>query len=80
MAWEKLKRVLKTRSLEIESIGEAMGYSGLSTLEPETIPLDAKVVLVGDRMLYYMMAALDPDVARLFKVAVDFDESYERKP
>jgi lon-related putative ATP-dependent protease len=78
MAWEKLKRVLKTRRLEIESIGEAMGYSGLSTLEPETIPLDVKVVLIGDRMLYYMMAALDPDVARLFKVAVDFDESFER--
>ena len=78
MAWEKLKRVLKTRRLEIESIGEAMGYSGLSTLEPETIPLDVKVILIGDRMLYYMMAALDPDVARLFKVAVDFDESFER--
>lgn len=78
MAWEKLKRVLKTRRLEIESIGEAMGYSGLTTLEPETIPLDVKVVLVGDRMLYYMMSALDPDVSRLFKVAVDFDESFER--
>tara|TARA_R110002126_G_scaffold7828_24_gene37902 strand:+ start:11044 stop:13470 length:2427 start_codon:yes stop_codon:yes gene_type:complete len=78
MAWEKLKRVLKTRRLEIESIGEAMGYSGLTTLEPETIPLDVKVVLVGDRMLYYMMSSLDPDIARLFKVAVDFDESFER--
>lgn len=78
MAWEKLKRVLKTRRLEIESIGEAMGYSGLTTLEPETIPLDVKVVLVGDRMLYYMMSSLDPDVGRLFKVAVDFDESFER--
>jgi lon-related putative ATP-dependent protease len=78
MAWEKLKRVLKTRRLEIESIGEAMGYSGLTTLEPEAIPLDVKVVLVGDRMLYYMMTALDPDVGRLFKVAVDFDESFER--
>ena len=78
MAWEKLKRVLKTRRLEIESIGEAMGYSGLTTLEPETIPLDVKVVLVGDRMLYYMMSSLDSDVGRLFKVAVDFDESFER--
>lgn len=80
MAWEKLKRSLKTGRIEIESLGEAMGYSGLTTLEPEAIPLNVKVVLIGDRMLYYMMASLDPDVARLFKVAVDFDESVERGP
>lgn len=80
MAWEKLKRSLKTGRLEIESLGEAMGYSGLTTLEPESIPLNVKVVLIGDRMLYYMMSALDPDVGRLFKVAVDFDDSVERKP
>lgn len=80
MAWEKLKRSLKTGRLEIESLGEAMGYSGLTTLEPEAIPLNVKVVLVGDRMLYYMMSALDPDVGRLFKVAVDFDDSVARKP
>ncbi|MFT5486020.1 MAG: lon-related putative ATP-dependent protease [Paracoccaceae bacterium] len=80
MAWESLKRCLKTRRLEIESLGEAMGYSGLTTLEPEAIPLNVKVVLIGDRMLYYMMSALDPDVGRLFKVAVDFDDSVERKP
>jgi lon-related putative ATP-dependent protease len=80
MAWEKLKRVLKTRRLEIESINEALGLSGLATLEPEAIPLDLKVVLVGDRMFYHLMSAYDPDVARLFKVAVDFDESFERSP
>lgn len=80
MAWESLKRTLKTGRLEIESLGEAMGYSGLTTLEPEAIPLNVKIVLIGDRMLYYMMSALDPDVRRLFKVAVDFDDSVERKP
>ncbi|MEX2453170.1 MAG: ATP-binding protein [Rhodospirillaceae bacterium] len=80
MAWEKLKRVLKTQRLEIEGLSEAFGYSGLATLEPESIPLDLKIVLVGDRMLYYMMSALDPDVGRLFKVAVDFEDSFERTP
>ena len=80
MAWETLKRSLKTGRIEIESIGEALGYGGLATLEPEPIPLDLKVVLVGDQYLYHMMAALDPDVQRLFKVAVDFDGSFERNP
>ena len=78
LAWEKLKRVLKSKQLEIESMSSALGFAELSTLEPAPIPLDVKVVLVGDRMLYYMMTALDPDVNRLFKVAVDFDESFER--
>ena len=78
LVWDQLKRVLKNKCLAIEGLYEAMGYSSLTTLEPETIPLDVKVVLVGDRMLYYMLSSLDPDVGRLFKVAVDFEESFER--
>lgn len=78
MAWEMLKRVLKNRRLDIESLGEAMGYSGLTTLEPEPIPLDVKVVLVGDRRLYYLLSSFDPDIERLFKVSVDFDDTVDR--
>ncbi len=51
LAWDHLKRVLRSRCLAIESLGEAMGYAGLTTLDPEPIPLDIKIVLVGDRML-----------------------------
>ncbi len=80
LAWEHLKRVLRSRCLAIESLGEAMGYAGLTTLDPEPIPLDIKIVLVGDRMLYHLLSAYDPDVQRLFKVAVDFEDSFERSP
>jgi predicted ATP-dependent protease len=50
------------------------------SLEPEPIPLDVKVALVGDRMLYYMLHQLDPDFGELFKVAADFDAEMDRSP
>jgi predicted ATP-dependent protease len=47
-------------------------------LEPEPIPLDVKVVIIGERMIYYTLAQLDPEFQRLFKVAADFDEQIPR--
>ena len=79
-AWEALKRALKGREIRIEQPGEASGLSFVSTqsLDPEPIPLDLRVVLFGDRDLYYTLAALDPDFAGLFKVQADFDDSIAR--
>ena len=48
------------------------------TLDPEPIPLDVKVVLFGDRELYYLLAAHDPDFRGLFKVQADFDDTIAR--
>src|SRR6185503_9243332 len=54
-AWEALKRAIKTREIRIEPPGEASGFSiSTQTLDPEPIPLDVRVVLFGDRELYYM--------------------------
>jgi len=50
------------------------------SLEPEPIPLEVKVVLVGQRLLYYLLHAYDPEFAALFKVAVDFEEDMPRGP
>jgi len=79
-AWEALKRAIKAREIRIEQPGEVAGFSLVSTqsLDPEPIPLDLRVVLFGDRELYYMLAALDPDFGRLFKVQADFDDSIVR--
>jgi predicted ATP-dependent protease len=48
------------------------------SLEPEPIPLDTKVVLLGNRLLYYMLAEYDPEFRELFKVAADFEDEVER--
>lgn len=77
-AWEGLKRVLKTGSIRIESLGQALSLISASTLEPEPIPLDIKVVLLGDRHLYYLLCEYDPEFNELFKVAADFDDAIER--
>jgi lon-related putative ATP-dependent protease len=77
-AWEGLKRALRNDEIQIESPGQALGLIRTVTLEPEAIPLDVKIVIVGERLLYYLLDALDPDMDRLFKVMADFDEQIER--
>jgi len=79
-AWEGLKRVLRANEICIESIGQQFGQVSTIALEPEPIPLDLKIVLLGDRMLYYQLCEYDPDFSELFKVVVDFEEEMERSP
>jgi lon-related putative ATP-dependent protease len=77
-AWEGLKRALRAGRVHIESIGQMLSLLSTVTLEPEPIPLDVKVALLGDRMLYYLLAQFDPDFGDLFKVGADFDGEMDR--
>lgn len=77
-AWEGLKRALKSRAIHIESLGQVYSLVSTVSLEPEAIPLDAKIVLFGDRFLYYLLQQYDPEFGELFKVAADFEEHVER--
>ena len=77
-AWEALKRTIKGREIRMEQPSEMAGMMSTQTLDPEPIPLDVKVILFGDRELYYMLASADPDFSRLFKVQADFDDSIAR--
>lgn len=77
-AWDGLKRVLRAREISIESLGQILSLVSTVSLEPAAIPLDIKVVLVGERLLYYLLVEYDPEFAELFKVAADFEEDFER--
>jgi predicted ATP-dependent protease len=77
-AWEALKRALRAREIHTRSLGQEIGIISTVSLEPEPIPLDVKVVLVGERRLYYLLHELDPEFAQLFKVAADFEEDMPR--
>ncbi|HET91938.1 MAG TPA: ATP-binding protein [Chloroflexi bacterium] len=79
-AWDGLKRALRAREIRIEPLGQALSLVSTVSLEPEPIPLDVKVILVGERLLYYMLYELDPDFGELFKVAVDFNKEMDRTP
>ena len=77
-AWEALKRALHSKELRIEPVERLMSLVSTVSLEPEPIPLDIKVIILGDRSLYYLLCEYDPDFADLFKVAADFEETLER--
>lgn len=71
-AWEALKRALKNQELRIERMGEERQAITTKSLEPEPIPLDVKVIVIGDPMLYYVLHGRDEDFQELFKVKADF--------
>ena len=77
-AWEALKRALKSSQVRIESLGQTLGLLSTVTLDPQPIPLNAKIVLVGERLLYYLLCSLDTEFNELFKVAADFEEHMDR--
>ena len=77
-AWEALKRAIKGREIRVEQPAEAAGLVSSQSLDPQAIPLDVKVILFGDRELYYLLAEHDPDFTGFFKVQADFDDTIAR--
>jgi lon-related putative ATP-dependent protease len=77
-AWEGLKRALQARQIRIESLGQIYSWISTVSLEPEPVPLQVKVILLGERLLYYLLCRYDPDFMELFKVAADFEDNMVR--
>lgn len=77
-AWQALKRSLIAKKAGIENIGQMMGFIASVSLKPDPLPLNIKVILLGERYYYYLLCALDPEFPELFKVAADFDENIDR--
>lgn len=73
LAWDGLKRALRGRQVEIEDIGERLGYLTTKTLRPAPIPLDVKVVIVGRSYWYHLLHSYDEEFPELFKVKAEFD-------
>jgi predicted ATP-dependent protease len=72
-SWEGLKRVLKTREVCMENLGEQFGLLAMSSLRPQPIPVDVKVILIGSPQLYHLLYHYDEDFRKLFKIKADFD-------
>ncbi len=77
-AWRAFKRALSDGVIRIEE--PATDSVATKTLDPEPIPLDVKIVLMGSSALYYSLFGLDEDFPKLFKVKADFDADMERSP
>ena len=78
-SWDVLKRVLRTREIRIENIGEHFGLVAMATLRPQPIPLNIKVVMIGNPFIYQILYHYDEDFRKLFKIKADFDIEMERK-
>lgn len=77
-AWEGLKRALLRKEIRIESLAEMYSLISTTSLEPAPIPLGLKIVLLGDRHLYYLLQAYDPDFDKFFRVLADFEDVFDR--
>ena len=77
-SWAALKRALRRRTILIEDIAYLIGITSTVSLEPDPIPLAIKVIFFGDRLLYFLLAAFDPEFAEHFKVLADFDDDLDR--
>lgn len=72
-AWEGLKRVLKTKKLVIENLSEQYGMLAMASLKPQPIPINVKIILVGNPHLYHLLYNYDEDFRKLFRIYADFD-------
>ena len=76
--WEGLKRMLSSGEIRIESLAHSLSLMSTLTLEPEPIELDVKIVLIGSRILYYLLYNYDPEFKNIFKINADFEDDTQR--
>jgi lon-related putative ATP-dependent protease len=72
-SYDSLKRALRSKEIRIEDVWEQYRLITTTTLRPEPIPLDVKVILTGNPLLYYILYNYDDEYRELFKVKADFD-------
>jgi lon-related putative ATP-dependent protease len=77
-AYDSLKRAIRNKEIKIEDVWEQYRLISTTTLKPEAMPLDVKVILVGNPYLYYLLYNLDEEYRELFKVKADFDSRMGR--
>jgi predicted ATP-dependent protease len=77
-SWEALKRALRSGEARVENLSEFVGGVPTTTLRPEPIPVDLKVIIIGQPRHYFLLYALDEDFPKLFKIRADFDTEFHR--
>jgi len=77
-AWEGLKRALRSEQIKIETPGQIQSFISTISLDPQPIPIQVKVALLGEPMLYHLLEEFDPESRELFRVASDFDDRMDR--
>ena len=72
--YEALKKALRVKELSIENTQDQRSSMVMVSLKPEPIPLDLKVILIGNSEIYHTLLAMDSDFKKLFKIKVEFED------
>ena len=78
ICYDTLKKALLVKEISIENNVDQRSYMVMISLKPEPIPLNVKVILIGDANIYHTLLALDPDFRKLFKIKSEFEENAPR--
>ena len=71
--WEAIKRTLLLEQIKIENVESAEGYSNIQTLEPEPLPFNFKIILIGEEWIYDMLSVYDNDFKKFFTIKAQFE-------
>ncbi len=77
-AWPALKRTIKTKEAGIEEPLEQLGLMMPQGMRPQPMPISVKIILIGEPLIYHLLATYDEDFWELFKVKADFDFELKR--
>ena len=77
-AWKGLKRALLDEKVTIESMHSTYSAFSASTIKPEPIDVDVKVIVIGEPRIYHLLSAYDEEFGKLFKIRAEFDYETER--
>lgn len=76
--WEGLKRVIKTKEVRVEDPGEQLGFFTPQGMRAQPMPVEFKIIVMGDDSIYQLLSLYDEDFWEMFKVKVDFDHQMQR--
>ncbi len=71
--YDSLKRMIKTGEVKIEDVWEQYRLVSSTTLKPSAVPVDIKLIIIGDPFIYYLLYNVDREYRKLFKVKADFE-------
>lgn len=77
-AWEALRRVIKTKEINMDAIREQLGTVVAPTLKPEPIPANIKIIMIGSSYYYELLSTYDEEFDKFFKIRADFDYEMPR--
>jgi predicted ATP-dependent protease len=78
-SWEGLKRALKNKEILVEDLGEQLGLISTKTLKPESIPLQVKIILIGEPYIFQLLYSMDQDFPKMFKIKAQLDTQMNRE-